>query len=146
MKANRQKRSEKLASTYSKLFEQTSFQCANLENIVVKMCGHMQGFDSPSALHAKLLRDAGGMLFYHSTSSITSLEMIFPAVADSYGFVLAKLGKVCSILVAVFDLFLIKKALGFRKFPKKNLRMRTDGQSICDTLPYPSILLLKRSH
>ncbi|KAK6103303.1 hypothetical protein QQG55_11970 [Brugia pahangi] len=93
MKANRQKRSDKLASTYSKLFEQTSLHCANLENIVIKMYGHMQGFDSSSALHAKLLRDAGRILFYHSTSSITSLEMIFPAVADSYGFILAKLGK-----------------------------------------------------
>ncbi|VDO49411.1 unnamed protein product, partial [Brugia timori] len=93
MKANRQKRSDKLASTYSKLFEQTSLHCANLENIVIKMYGHMQGFDSSTALHAKLLRDAGRILFYHSTSSITSLEMIFPAVADSYGFILAKLGK-----------------------------------------------------
>ncbi|MCP9261227.1 hypothetical protein DINM_004613 [Dirofilaria immitis] len=93
MKANRQERSDELANIYSKLFEQTSLHCANLENIALKMHNHMKNANSLSAMHAKLLHDAGRVLFYHSTSSITSLEMIFPAAADSYGFVLAKLGK-----------------------------------------------------
>ncbi|KAL3994190.1 hypothetical protein ACH3XW_20725 [Acanthocheilonema viteae] len=93
MKVNRQKRSDELANIFSKLFEQTSLHCANLENIVIKMHNYMKDADSLSTVHAKLLRDAGRILFYHSTSSITSLEMIFPAAADSFGFVLAKLGK-----------------------------------------------------
>uniref|UniRef100_A0A158Q6Q3 Ectopic P granules protein 5 homolog n=1 Tax=Elaeophora elaphi TaxID=1147741 RepID=A0A158Q6Q3_9BILA len=93
MKVNRQKRSDELASIFSKLFEQTSLHCANLENIVIKMHNYMEDIDSLSTVQAKLLRDTGRILFYHSTSSITSLEMIFPAVTDSYGFVLAKLGK-----------------------------------------------------
>lgn len=59
-----------------------------------KMYNYVEDVDSLSAAHANLLRDAGRILFYHSTSSITSLEMIFPAAADSYGFVLTKLGKV----------------------------------------------------
>lgn len=54
----------------------------------------MKNIDPLSSMHTKL-RDAGRILFYHSTSSITSLEMIFPAAADSYAFVLAKLGEVC---------------------------------------------------
>ncbi|VDK64397.1 unnamed protein product [Onchocerca ochengi] len=92
MKANRLKRSNELAGIYSKLFEQTSLHCANLENIILKMHDHMKNIDPLSSMHTKL-RDAGRILFYHSTSSITSLEMIFPAAADSYAFVLAKLGE-----------------------------------------------------
>ncbi|CAG9533161.1 unnamed protein product [Cercopithifilaria johnstoni] len=93
MKVNRQNRSDELANIFSKLFEQTSLHCANLESIVIKMHNYMEDVDSLSTVYAKLLRDAGRMLFYHSTSSITSLEMIFPAAADSYEFALAKLGK-----------------------------------------------------
>lgn len=59
-----------------------------------KMYEYVQGVDSMSALRAKQLNDAGRTLFYHITSSITSLEMIFPASAESFGFVLKKLGEV----------------------------------------------------
>uniref|UniRef100_A0A915PW17 Uncharacterized protein n=1 Tax=Setaria digitata TaxID=48799 RepID=A0A915PW17_9BILA len=93
MKTNRQKRSNELAGIYSKLFEQTSLNCAHLENIALKMYNHVKNIDDLSTTYAKLLRDAGRILFYHSTSSITSLEMIFPAAAVSYEYVLAKLGK-----------------------------------------------------
>lgn len=80
------------------------------------MHNYMGDVDSLSVVHAKLLRHAGRKLFYHSTSSITSLEMIFSAAADSYGFVLAKLGKVGFIRMTVFLFIFYQKKLWTEKF------------------------------
>lgn len=93
------------------------------EDFFSKMHNYMKHADSLSMMHTKLLRDAGRVLFYHSTSSITSLEMIFPAAADSFGFVLAKLGEVCFILVAVFPFIFYQRRLRIGKFPKNKLRL-----------------------
>uniref|UniRef100_A0A9J2P241 Ectopic P granules protein 5 n=1 Tax=Ascaris lumbricoides TaxID=6252 RepID=A0A9J2P241_ASCLU len=87
---NRQKRSNEVATIFTQLLDSSAVHCAHLEFIAAKM---HELTASLSGMRAQQLQLSGRALFYQTASSVSSLEMISPASAATYTFVLTKLGQ-----------------------------------------------------
>ncbi|VDM42517.1 unnamed protein product [Toxocara canis] len=90
MNDNRQKRSNEVATVFAQLLDSSAVHCAHLQYIAARMLDLSRTL---SGMRAQQLQLSGRALFYQTTASVSSLEMISPASASTYTFVLTKLGQ-----------------------------------------------------
>lgn len=87
---------EQLLHVFNKiLILHTFFDMFSLFHVFRTMCVHRKNSDG---VRVNQLQRAGRTLFFLTVSSITSLEMIFPATARCFSAVIKKLGEVIYIL------------------------------------------------
>ncbi|VDK41765.1 unnamed protein product [Anisakis simplex] len=112
MNDNRQKRSNEVAAVFAQLLNPSAVNCAHLQYVtayvpILNIYNSRQSYfvsrqhyrkmhemnSVLSGFRAQQLQISGRTLFYHAATSISSLELISPASATTYAFVLTKLGQ-----------------------------------------------------